>query len=423
MNNCSDLVTIFDRILDRVNKGSENYMTITNYIIRRAEAEEKISSILKSIIPPQYDKTDPITKSFMLNLQNEVDSHTAMIESIQKELIERNNSYTKTMNDRQRSIKSQVEKAKNKAQKAITSTMKAQREVEVQKSKLKDLSGKQLNTQNEYVRRAMLDYQNKSREEVDESLKISAGEIPNIYREFSDFDSLRLRKLHGLTLAFNQLKKNCCCSIIDESKSLEFKLNGFDPVDRSGRYVKRVFDTSIDVVQEDEEIDIYAVAISDYRSADSRDLQFFRGERIKILSQHSSGWYEGVIDDNRRGFFPKTFVILPGDLETRKDAIGAVLLVTKDYNGPNRSDIPLLDGDLVFVDYCSKERCSGKNLRNNQRGYFPLNCLETKFVNIELSMDNKVKTESNDVDWLPEYNDNMELKTNPLKHRLSQLKI
>lgn len=324
------------------------------------------------------------------------------------------------MNEKQRSIKSQVEKAKNRAQKAITNTSKAHREYELQKSKCNDLTAKQLTAQNEHVRKAMLDYQSKSREEVDESLKISSQDVPVIYREFSDFDSLRLRKLHGLTLAFNQFKKNSCCSIIDESSALEFKLNGFDPVDRSRRYIKRVFDTSIDNVQEDEEIDIYAIAIADYRSADPRDLQFVRGEKIKILSQHSSGWYEGLIEGNRRGFFPQTFVILPGDLDTRKEAIGAVLLVTKDFEGPNRSDIKLLDGDFVFVDYCSKERCSGTNLRNNKRGYFPLNCLETKFVSI---LKEKEKEQTNEVDWLPEYTENMELKANPLKHTLSKNKF
>ena len=418
MNNCSDLVIIFDRILDRVNKGAENYMTITNYINRRIEVEEKISSLLQSIIPPQYDKTDPITKSFMLCLEKEVDYHSTFGANIRKELIDRNSSYTKTMNEKQRSIKSQVEKAKSRANRAITNTMKAQREVELQKSKCKDLTAKQLTVQNEHVKRAMLDYQNKSREEVDESLKISSSEVPVIYREFSDFDSLRLRKLHGLSIAFNQFKKDMLTSIIDESNSLEFKLNGFDPVDRSRRYIKRVFDTSIDIVQEDEEIEIYATAIADYRSEDPRDLQFVRGEKIKILTQHSSGWYEGFIEDgNRRGFFPQTFVILPGDLETRKDAIGAVLLVTKDFKGPNRSDIQLLDGDLVFVDYCSKERCSGTNLRNNRRGYFPLGCLETKFVDV---MDESPEKQTNNVDWLPEYDDQMILKANPLKHKLSK---
>ncbi|KAK8866268.1 hypothetical protein M9Y10_009227 [Tritrichomonas musculus] len=407
MNSCNELVIIFDRILNRVNQGAENYTCISNYIARRVEAEEKIISILKGIIPEKYDKNDPITKTFMQNLQEEIDNHDSLSKNIRNELVNKNTPYMRTMNEKQRAIRAQVEKAKNRAQKAISNTLKAQREVDLQKSKCKDLTARQLESQNANVRKAIQEYQNKSREEVDESLKISSSDIPVIYREFSDFDSLRLRKLHGLTLSFNQLKKESHKMIINSCDALEFKLNGFDPVDRSKRYIRRVYDTTIDVVQEDEDIEVYATAIADYRSNDPRDLHFVRGEKIKILNQHSSGWYEGQIE-NRRGYFPNTFVIYPGDLEMRKDPIGAVCLVTDDFEGPNRSDIKLLDGDLVYVDYCSKERCSGTNLRNNKRGYFPLSCLETRITSV--ITEDEPNTPINTPDWLPEYNESMELK-------------
>ena len=133
MNSCNELVIIFDRILNRVNQGAENYTCISNYIARRVEAEEKIISILKGIIPEKYDKNDPITKTFMQNLQEEIDNHDSLSKNIRNELVNKNTPYMRTMNEKQRAIRAQVEKAKNRAQKAISNTLKAQREVDLPK--------------------------------------------------------------------------------------------------------------------------------------------------------------------------------------------------------------------------------------------------------------------------------------------------
>ena len=47
-------------------------------------------------------------------------------------------------------------------------------------------------------------------------------------------------------------------------------------------------------------------------------------------------------------------------------------------------------------------------LRNNKRGYFPLSCLETRITSV--ITEDEPNTPINTPDWLPEYNESMELK-------------
>ena len=199
MSNCSEIVTILDRIINSVNQGTLNYCTIFEYIKRRIEAEEKITFILQSIIPQQYDQKDSITNSFMQSLLDEVDRRKDFMKKIQIEILNPEILYVKTLNDQQKTIKNQAEKVRSKAQKVSSNTAKAQNEVQNQKNKCKDLTAKQLEKQNSNVIKAITEYQKKSQEEIDESIKISSKELPGISKEFTNFESIRLPKLHDLT--------------------------------------------------------------------------------------------------------------------------------------------------------------------------------------------------------------------------------
>lgn len=400
MSNCSEIVTILDRIINSVNQGTLNYCTIFEYIKRRIEAEEKIAFILQSIIPQQYDQKDSITNSFMQSLLDEVDSRKDFMKKIQIEILNPEILYVKTLNDQQKTIKNQAEKVRSKAQKVSSNTAKAQNEVQNQKNKCKDLTAKQLEKQNSNVIKAITEYQKKSQEEIDESIKISSKELPGISKEFTNFESIRLPKLHDLTLSFIQLKKNLNKSMINGYDNVKGKLTKYDPNDRSKQYITRIFNPTNDF-EEYEDKDIFAVAISDYKSTNPNDLNFVRGDKIKILNQHLSGWWEGQIDDIK-GFFPKTYVMPENNIKLKNDPIGAVFLVKKDFEAKGKNDINLLDGDLVFVDYVSNGRCFGINKRNNQKGYFSFDCLDSNFRSCKFENDPDFLEDN--MDWL---NDSM----------------
>jgi hypothetical protein len=149
-------------------------------------------------------------------------------------------------------------------------------------------------------------------------------------------------------------------------------LSTYDGGDRSARYVKRVFDAKQKVLAE-EDPDLHVYALADFKTEDSRDLKFVRGDKIKVLVQHNSGWWEGELDD-KRGLFPSNFIMFEGKTEQKPEPIGAVFLVIADYTPRRGGEIALFVGDFVHVDWCQGERCSG----TSARGYFPLDYLEQK---------------------------------------------
>ena len=48
-------------------------------------------------------------------------------------------------------------------------------------------------------------------------------------------------------------------------------------------------------------------ALYDYRSTDSSSLSFVRGDIIEVLTQLESGWWDGLLNDER-GWFPSNYV-------------------------------------------------------------------------------------------------------------------
>lgn len=378
MSNCQELITIFDRIQNRVDKGSNNYAEIAKYINSRVRAEEDIIQILKKLIPAEYDQTDPLLKLFFEGLKTELERHNKFKDELRK-ASNSSNSYTTTMRENQKRITQLVRSSKSQIQKAVTDTEKAQKDLEYQKSRCTGLAGTALAKQQQKVQIATQALASKSKAEVQATMTVSSQSMPNIHRIFSEFDTRRLNNVQKSTVQFGQLHKQLCEACMKDSEQSTFKLEGMDCEDRSKRYIGKVFDTTTAEVKEDENIETYATALADYQSREPRDLQFERGDKIRVINQHHSGWWEGDCE-GRKGFFPRTFVIMPGDIDLRKDPIGAVFLVTKDYNKTRGGDIDLLTGDLVYVDFLAKGRCSGTNIRDRKRGFFPLDCLECKIT-------------------------------------------
>jgi hypothetical protein len=260
--------------------------------------------------------------------------------------------------------------------KAIREREAAQKELEVQRQRLQGMVGKSLDSQQGRIQKAMQDLGKAQKTELDIGTKIQSGPVASLHSQFSEFDSKRLRKLKHALQEFEAVRKKRNEGIDEGTVLVNGKMAIYDSDDRSARYVSRVFDASNTNLTEGD-VDVTAIAISDYRSEEPRDLQFLRGDRIHVLMQHKSGWWEGELN-GKKGLFPKSFVMIPGISEPKNDQIEAVFLVMNDHKPMRGGDLELLSGDLVYVDYVSKGRCSGTNLRDNVRGYFSIDVLEKR---------------------------------------------
>ena len=373
MSTCQELATIYSRIQQRVDKGCENYSLILKVLNARSEIEMKFANMLKELIPPTYDDKDPLTTALMDELKAEVNHHVTFASELKSKVVTPAATYQATMRDKQKVLLNRVRAEADTVRRALKDTENAQRELDLQKQRLQTQNTE---AQQKKVQKAAVDLQKKTQAEAQVAMKQSSASVPTIHRDFSDFDATRLAKLQHAVQSFEQVKSGSTKSITQGSDIVIGKMANFDGKDRSERYVARVFDTSTPTVTE-EDPEVGAIAISDYRSEEPTDLQFVRGDRIRVLGQHASGWWEGEIGGTR-GTFPRSFVMLPGEQDQKNDQIGAVFLVTNDYKKTRGGDINLLAGDLVYVDYVSKGRCSGTNLRDKKRGYFPLDVLEQR---------------------------------------------
>jgi hypothetical protein len=184
-----------------------------------------------------------------------------------------------------------------------------------------------------------------------------------------DFQSL----LHSQTKtgidAFQLIRTDFLAGIQQRAKELGQGLGSFDVKASRAQQFQPKEPTSV-------------VAMDDFRSQDTADLWFERGEEIKVLAEHKSGWWIGEIETTdesgtsvtRKGLFPESYVQKKEALAGRPAPVDAIFLARDDFDDPSAgtSRLVLVSGDLVMVDLVLKGRCHGTNLRTNAKGYFPL---------------------------------------------------
>jgi len=375
MASAPELMTIFQRISSRVEEGTESYNSLSKIIVRRAEVEDKIAELLKSLIPEKTDPNDPLLSAVVEEIKQEISIHTAFAGEIRNKLIVHNTRYMATLKENQKKIENSLKHHQSNIGKYITDLDKMKKDIDSNMAKLQSLPPNKKPSQEQYIQKIVGQMKLKQDELNKEVMKLHQGAIPMLHKDFSEFDSGRLLKMQaGITQMYTLLNYALEAKSV-HSKSLLTKMNNFDGTDKSQRFVTRAFDPTVKSLND--ETDLYVFAIEDYKSEDPGDLSFVRGDKILVLAQHQSGWWDGKIGD-KKGLFPNSFVKLPTQEVTKNEPIGAVFLCVKDYEAAGGGEISLLSGDLVYVDYVIKERCSGRNIRTGKRGYFPLSVLEKR---------------------------------------------
>jgi hypothetical protein len=217
-------------------------------------------------------------------------------------------------------------------------------------------------------------YRKKEQSEMQFAQKLQSRAIPLLREEFKDYDASRVVKMQASIVAFQKLKGTMNDRVGEGMKVFDAVMVTYDGWDRSNRYAERAFDPHTRSLSEEDPPEVQVVAIAEFCSDSDKDLHFERGDRIRVLVQHYSGWWEGELD-GRRGMFPKSFVVF--DEEKRDEQpVGADFLVVCDYQPLREGEIALLVGDLVYVDVINFGICSGVNQRTGSRGVFPVENLE-----------------------------------------------
>jgi hypothetical protein len=376
MSTSQELITIFDRISQRIEVGSDSLIVLNKILQKRGEIEEKIADLLRSCIPDKYDKTDPILNAICENITVQANMHAKFSSEVKGRITIPLSRFSTTNQEKKKQLQNSVSRLKSQIQSVQKSHDNAVKDLENAKAKLPTLPPNKQPAQQQQIQKLAIQVKNKSEDVNKTIMKLHQASIPSLHTDFSEFDSQRLQKMQQSVASLASLIK-----FIDESDGkqamiLSTKIANFDGADRSQRYVTRAFDPHSTTLND--ETDMYVYAIENYNSEDPSDLQFVRGDKIKVLQQHNSGWWDGECN-GKRGLFPRTFVYIRNGAEKAKsETIGAVFLCNRDFNGSSGGEIKLLSGDLVFVDSHIGNKCSGQNLRTRVRGYFPMDVLESK---------------------------------------------
>ncbi|EAX93059.1 Variant SH3 domain containing protein [Trichomonas vaginalis G3] len=375
MSTTAELNTIFTRISQRVDSGTENLNVLLRIFTKRAEIEDKISELYKSCLPDKYDQTDPFLMTLVEMINKQATMHAKFAQEVRGGIIVPQTRFVTTVREKQRNIQNAVRRNQGTVSKVQKDYDNAVHDLEQAKAALSTVPpNKQASQQQKIQKYAILAKQRQ--DEIHRTITLlHTSAIPTLHADFSEFDSSRLVHIQNSVSKLADLNK-----MIDEADmklaiGVLTKVNNMDGADRSSRYVTRAFNPSSKSLTD--ETELYAYGIENYNSEDPADLQFVRGDKIRVLQQHNSGWWDGELN-GKRGLFPRSFVTLGRDELAKNDPIGAVFLCTKDFTGTSGGEIQLLSGDLVYVDYVIGQKCSGRNLRTNNRGFFPLDALESK---------------------------------------------
>jgi hypothetical protein len=378
MSTCADLARIFERIQSRLERGASGFNLLMTLLSHRVEVETKYSSMLKELIPGNIDESDQVLTFLVEELNSEVKAHATFASDIRSKVLVPMQTYLAGFRDKHGPLSKSVKKEYTTVKRALQDIDNAQRDLDTLKGRMEHVPTQKIEAHQAKIQRATIEVQRKKQIERQTAVQVQSHGVPAIHRDLSELDSARLQRLQWAAVTFEGMKKS-----LNEAGNLSIdgfqaRMTDYDGKDRSSRFIQRVFDGS-DAAATDSEPSSLVTAIADYMSDDPRDLAFEKGDKIQVLVPHSSGWWEGSLN-GARGMFPRSFVVLPAELRAKNEPIGAVFAVVRDFVPGKGTEMPLLGGDLVYVDFITKGRCSGTCLRNGKRGFFPLEILEQRLI-------------------------------------------
>jgi hypothetical protein len=376
MSAINDLASIVQRIKHRIKGGALNFMTLMKLLTARVEAEERFSQILKGSLSEAVDRSDPLLFEVFEDIRVESDLHLRYATELKNNVLTPMKTYSQAMADRQKKLLGQLKKDAeplNKVWDEVDKAKRASEEAVAAAAKTPPPKREQLERK---AQKARDEYQAKCDKADSVAIEFRHNCVPGLKAQFGEFDGSRLSTMQGAVRQFGRTRLLFSRTQIDASSSLLEKMEAFDGKGRSARYLIRAFDPKSTDEAESAENPL-AIAIADYRSDEPRDLQFRRGEQIRLASRHTCGWWIGEIE-GRKGFVPKTFISIPEETETGTTEFDETFVVLREFSareGPGFLD--LLPGDIVLLTSEAQGRCVGKNLRTGKEGFFPLTAIDS----------------------------------------------
>lgn len=148
---------------------------------------------------------------------------------------------------------------------------------------------------------------------------------------------------------------------------------------------------------------LFCRALYDYEAQDSSALSFRRGDIIEILTQQPSGWWDGLLGGDERGWFPSNYVAIISDEEAEMAFSGS------DRSNPEVQQQPVNPQVRHSIVDMSHAMMRGSQAENEE-------WLDSELDNSRNGMDNLVQStwQSNGAPssdfWMPQVASNGQVK-------------
>ena len=372
MASAPNLLSVYQRISKRIETGTIQFNNISKLFMKRIEVYEKTARMLQDLLQLEIDKTDSLEVSIMDEINKESQMQEMMAKQLKDQILipqkDVSNQLIKSRKELDKSLWKQMKTLKKVVDKCDQSLNALEQE---KKAKTTNKNAKP-----EVIEQRIAKLNEEYRKNLNESEKVAANfqstEMPTIHANFLKYDQTRMSSMQRYCIVYIDLKKKLVEAQGEAFNKMYSTYMAYDANDRSNRYVARCFDPKLAEKPENEET--YVVAISDYRSEQPTDLTFQRGDKIKVLLQHSSGWWDGELN-GVKGTFPMTYVMFPDKKDPNGDIVSAYFVIDNNFKPTVSLELELAAGDLVYVDYIKNGKCNGKNMRTGKRGNFPVSLL------------------------------------------------
>jgi hypothetical protein len=373
MSTITDLVSIVQRLKHRVKGGALNFGTLQKLLSARVEAEEKFSQMLKASLSEALDRSDPLLLEVSEDARVESELHLRYASELRANVLGPLKAYGQAMLEREKRLLGQLKRDAEPLARAWDELERARRAADEAAAAVPKVAAAKREPLEKRAQKARDELQARAERADGAAQEFHAQAMPPLQAAFGEFDGTRLSTMQGAIRQFGRTRLLCARAQFDASAGLLEKMEAFDGRGRSARYLNRML-AARDGDADDAESPI-AVAVADYRSDEPRDLQFHRGEQIRLASRHSCGWWIGEAD-GKKGFVPKTFLSIPEEAEAAAEEYDETFIVVRECPGGGAGALELLPGDLVLVASELEKRCKGTNLRTGKTGVFPLSAID-----------------------------------------------
>ena len=377
MASAPNLLSVYQRIVKRIETGTNQFNNISKLFMKRVEVYEKTAKMLQELQQIEIDKSDSLEVSIMDEITKESQMQELMAKQLKEQILIPQKEISAQLVKERKELDKSLWKQIKKLKKLVDRCDQNLNALEQEKAAKRTNKSAKPEAIEQRIAKLTEEYR-KSLAEADKTANIfQSAEMPKVHSGFLNYDKTRMSSMQRYCIVYIDLKKKLVSAQSEAFSKMYATYMAYDANDRSQRYVTRCFDPKLAEKPENDEV--YAIAISDYRSEQPTDLSFHRGDKIKVLLQHSSGWWDGELN-GVKGTFPMTFVMMPGKKDPNGDQVCAYFVVDSGFTPTVSLEIEVVAGDLVYVDYIKNGKCNGRNMRTGKRGNFPASLLHLEEI-------------------------------------------